>query len=51
MKNGADPLNGKTIEQCLKEVHIDIPPSTYLRREFDNIDGRRVNGVPQEILL
>lgn len=51
MKNGADPLNDKTIEQCLKEVHIDISRLTSLKREFENIDGRRVNGVPQETLL
>lgn len=46
MKNGTDPLNDKTIEQCLKEIHIDIPPLTSLRRELENIDGKRVNGVP-----
>ena len=51
MKNGADPLNGKTIEKCLMEAHIDIPQLTSLRREFENNDGRRVDGVPQETLL
>ena len=45
------PRTEKFIEKCLMEAHFDIPPLTTLRREFENIDGKRVNGVPQETLL
>ena len=51
MKNEADPLNKKKKKKCLMEAHFDIPQLTSLRREFENNDGRRVDGVPQETLL
>jgi radical SAM superfamily protein, putative coenzyme PQQ synthesis protein E len=34
LKNGETPLNGKTLEQCLEEVHIDALSTASLRREF-----------------
>jgi hypothetical protein len=48
---GEDPLDGKTIEECLLNINDEQIPLSSLRREFDDNNGRWINGVSQETLL